>query len=218
MKQLQLIQKSDKMARCRDLRYVGWAMCKISDNKLVTEILDSFPSPAMIVDGDVRILYSNFEALKLLDKRQVDVLEQKTGDVFKCLNGMSVPNGCGTSCLCGECTIRTGVTSALEDEGIYRKKMELFTINKDMETNKYVLSITTKPFNYEDQKLVLLVMEDISELTALRGLMPICQRCKKKREDDLYWSEVTKHLKKISPTDYSHGICPDCRKILSDDK
>lgn len=45
----------------------------------------------------------------------------------------------------------------------------------------------------------------------LQGLLPICAECKRVRSDREYWDEVESHLRQLSSTDPSHGLCPACR-------
>jgi hypothetical protein len=51
----------------------------------------------------------------------------------------------------------------------------------------------------------------------LRGILPICARCKKIRDDAGYWNEVATFIKAHSEVEFSHGICPDCMRELYPD-
>jgi hypothetical protein len=64
-----------------------------------------------------------------------------------------------------------------------------------------------------EEQLVLLILEDISEFTKLREIVPICMHCKKMRDDQNYWQNVEKYLMDFAGIDLSHGICPDCMKV-----
>ena len=48
----------------------------------------------------------------------------------------------------------------------------------------------------------------------LKGLIPICSKCKKVRDDKGYWSQVETYIRDRSEADFSHGICPECVKEL----
>ena len=52
--------------------------------------------------------------------------------------------------------------------------------------------------------------EATRQIKHLRGLLPICCRCKKVRSDDGYWSEVETYITEHSETKFSHSYCPDC--------
>jgi hypothetical protein len=54
----------------------------------------------------------------------------------------------------------------------------------------------------------------LSEVKALRGLLPICSGCKKIRDDKGYWSQIENYIEKHSEAQFSHGLCPECVKKL----
>lgn len=49
-----------------------------------------------------------------------------------------------------------------------------------------------------------------SELYQLRGLLPICAKCKRIRKDDGYWEQLEIYISQHSRADFSHGLCPEC--------
>jgi phosphoserine phosphatase RsbU/P len=55
--------------------------------------------------------------------------------------------------------------------------------------------------------------EATRQIKQLRGLLPICCRCKKVREDDGYWSEVETYISGHTDTKFSHSFCPDCYQM-----
>lgn len=50
------------------------------------------------------------------------------------------------------------------------------------------------------------------EIDTLRGIIPICSRCKKIREDSGYWEEVETYIQNHSEAQFSHGYCPSCEE------
>lgn len=44
----------------------------------------------------------------------------------------------------------------------------------------------------------------------LNGLLPICCRCKKIRDDAGSWRELEGYISKHSEAQFSHGLCPEC--------
>jgi hypothetical protein len=57
-------------------------------------------------------------------------------------------------------------------------------------------------------------LEDLARFKALRGIMPICSSCKKIRDDKGYWHQLEIYIRDHSDADFSHGICPECKKII----
>jgi PAS domain S-box-containing protein len=56
------------------------------------------------------------------------------------------------------------------------------------------------------------VLEAENEM--LRGLLPICSACKQIRDDDGKWWHVEEYVAMHSEADFSHTICPPCRKKI----
>lgn len=54
----------------------------------------------------------------------------------------------------------------------------------------------------------------LDEVKQLSGLIPICSRCKKIRNDSGFWQQVEVYLAKRTDAQFSHGVCPDCIRVL----
>ena len=52
------------------------------------------------------------------------------------------------------------------------------------------------------------------ELAKLRGLLRICSTCKKIRNSVGEWEQLETYIAAHSDTDFTHGMCPDCARIL----
>ena len=59
--------------------------------------------------------------------------------------------------------------------------------------------------------------EAYSRLKVLSGLLPICCKCKKIRDDKGYWNKLEIYISSHSEADFTHGICPDCAHELYPD-
>jgi PAS domain S-box-containing protein len=56
--------------------------------------------------------------------------------------------------------------------------------------------------------------EAIKEADTLRGLIPMCAKCKKIRDDKGYWEKVEVYLEKHSGARFTHGLCKECMHEL----
>jgi hypothetical protein len=45
---------------------------------------------------------------------------------------------------------------------------------------------------------------------SLSGLLPICGRCKKIRDEQGAWTQVEQFISAHTAASFSHGLCPDC--------
>lgn len=172
--------------------------------------LDAVPSIIMVVDEDVRVLYRNKAARSILAGEKV--YSRRAGDVMHCIHSSDSPGGCGTGPHCADCVLRGSVNSAFSGKPVVRASTEVRVSVKGRELVLPAL-ISTSPFSMEGQVYSLVVLEDISELTELRAVLPICASCKRIRGESGGWEKVEVYLGRHMPhAPLSHGLCPDCLK------
>jgi hypothetical protein len=58
------------------------------------------------------------------------------------------------------------------------------------------------------------MVEDISLVVELAGLIPICASCKRIRDDQGYWNRVEKYIEEHSEAVFTHDICSECLRRL----
>ena len=81
------------------------------------------------------------------------------------------------------------------------------------ETKRLDLLVTAKRMP-ASEALALLILEDISGISTLRDIIPICAHCKSIRNDQRYWQKVESYFHDYIGVDFSHGLCPACIKQL----
>lgn len=54
----------------------------------------------------------------------------------------------------------------------------------------------------------------LNEIQTLRGIVSICANCKSIRDKNGRWHPIEKYLIKHPKAEFSHSICPTCKKIL----
>lgn len=174
-------------------------------------IFNSIPSPTFVVDDDVHVLYWNSAAEEILG--QGELYLKRSGEILDCIHATEVPEGCGRSPSCKDCMVRRTVNQSFLGKKITRN-VSVMTLKTDQGKTDVTMLVTAAPIHYQGRNLSLLIFEDVSELMTLRGLIPICVNCKKIREDTNYWQSVEAYMSKHLDLQFTHGICPDCRKTL----
>lgn len=176
-------------------------------------VFDAVPSPAFVVDRDVRILDANRAASLFMGDQPEKFLRQRAGDVLRCLQAAEAPNGCGTGEACTDCLVRNSVKQAMDGYEAVRQRTAMQLVEGNGISELHLL-VTASPFRYEGARYVLLIMEDITELTLLRHILPICSACKKIRNDEDYWEQVESYMSKRIDVSFSHSLCPECAQRL----
>jgi hypothetical protein len=176
-------------------------------------LLNALPIAIFVVDGDVRIRDLNAAATSAFGLNKPAVLDRRGGEVLRCLHAHDVPEGCGRGPYCRGCIIRDSVTTCLAGQTIARRRTKAELLLG--ETRKEVdLLITASPIPGGEEPLALLAIEDISEISTLRSIIPICANCKKVRDDREYWRTVESYFQSYIGVGFSHGMCPECMTKL----
>ena len=58
------------------------------------------------------------------------------------------------------------------------------------------------------------LVEAKSEIKQLTGILPICSRCKKVRDDKGYWNQIEAYIRDHSEAEFSHSLCLECAREL----
>ncbi|MEW6660040.1 MAG: response regulator [Thermodesulfobacteriota bacterium] len=76
------------------------------------------------------------------------------------------------------------------------------------------LLVRSLRYAIERKQMVTELQEALSQVKILRGLLPICAKCKSIRNDQGFWQQIETYLKERSEAEFSHCICPACLKEL----
>jgi len=61
------------------------------------------------------------------------------------------------------------------------------------------------------EELLVHLTEALERVQQLGGLLPICSKCKKIRDDRGYWQEVELYIRDHTDAEFTHGLCPTCQ-------
>ena len=181
----------------------------LSINDIVGPMLDAMPHPVFLVNNDIAIVGLNKASRKMIGKEPEVIIRRRAGEILHCIHSKETEEGCGYSDFCNDCIIRNSVNQAFRGQTIVRKKVKMEMVYPD-KIEKVYLSIITSPFEHNEKLFVLLQFENITELTELRGLIPICCICHNIREDNEYWHRIDSYFHKYLDLQFTHSICPKC--------
>lgn len=185
-------------------------------NEFLRSVFNAIPAMLLVVDEDVSVCFWNKAASKIVGTDREKIYKRRGGEVLGCIHAFDVPEGCGRGPNCGECIIRNAVKKASTGAMVHREKtrMELHAGGITVEAH---MLVTAAAFVFEGMPLVLLTLEDISEVMQLQSLLPICAGCKKIRNDKQYWESVDRYFNKYLDIEFTHSLCPECIKRLYPD-
>ena len=142
---------------------------------------------------------------------------------------MSLPDGSGITNVSKICAVAPDipviVLTGLNDEEIsleaVREGAQDYLIKGQVDGNLLMHSmryaIERKRAQREQERLIKELREALSNIKTLRGLLPICSRCKKVMDDKGYWNQIETYIRDRSEAEFSHSICPPCYITLYPD-
>mgnify|MGYP000369887611 CR=1 FL=1 len=101
--------------------------------------------------------------------------------------------------------IITGLEAGADD--YLSKPFDAGELKARLRVGRRMLDIQKKP-----AARITELSQALQHIKVLQGILPICSYCKKIRDDKGYWSQVEIYISQHSQADFSHGICPDCKK------
>ncbi len=83
----------------------------------------------------------------------------------------------------------------------------------------FVKDITERKQAEEDrERLINELQKALDNIKTLKGLLPICAKCKKIRDDKGYWNQIEAYIERHSDALFSHGLCPECMENIYGDE
>ena len=180
-----------------------------NEGEMLREIFDALPSMIFVVDKEVRIQEYNAAAAEFIRADRSIVLQQRAGDILRCVHAAQVSGGCGGSPNCKVCIIKTSVMRALRGKRVVRHRTRIEILREGRNIEIYAL-VTVSQFSFRGTPHALLVIEDISEIAELFHMIVICPVCGKVRDSEKTWMRVEAYFKNNWNVECSHGYCPEC--------
>jgi len=176
------------------------------------EVLDVLPVAVMVLDGQCRVVRVNQAARDLL-AIDGEVAGSWPGEVLRCVAAFGRTDGCGQSARCLDCVLWQTVQIARQGgETAARREAPLEVVGADGTTHRVFLTSAARADGVlgEASGGVVLVVQDITRLHRLSGLVPICAGCKKVRRPDQGWESVEAFIEASSHALFTHTLCPAC--------
>jgi two-component system cell cycle sensor histidine kinase/response regulator CckA len=122
-------------------------------------ILENAPLMMIVLDAELRVRSVNGAALRELGVLEASLLGRGAGEVFRCVESVHQPEGCGQGPTCQACPVRGSVLQALAD-GIPHQLSSASLPAKAGEER--FLSLVATPLRLQNQPMVLLCVQDVS--------------------------------------------------------
>ena len=182
------------------------------DSDFAAFLLKTLPLALMIVNDATKIEVINEAAQNIFNISNEEAYLQKCGNILKCINA-NTPEGCGECIVCRKCILRKSVLEALNGKVVSRNKGTFHVLHQG-EVKVLTLLVTASPIHYEKNTMVIVIAEDVSLITQLQGLIPICSVCHRIHDEKGEWMGLEEYLMKHSEAELTHDICPVCSEKM----
>ncbi len=97
------------------------------------------------------------------------------------------------------------------------RERQLQTMNRELErrVSEKTADLSNKVHFIERQNREL--QEALVQIKTLQGIIPICSKCKKIRNDKGFWNQVEQYISEHTDAEFTQGLCPDCFEQLYQD-
>jgi len=124
-------------------------------------VIDNLPSAILVLDKDRRVLLGNRTAETFVQKTREEFYGLRGGEAFGCIHSSVHPKGCGYAPACEHCTVKKAVldTFTTRENNVLAEAEMVFS-----ETGKRLFKVSTTFLTLKENDVVILAMEDITEL------------------------------------------------------
>ena len=126
----------------------------------IQELLNAFPTPAVILNECRQIVAANQRLCELLNRQQDELIGMRPGEAFECIHWREGWCGCGTSRFCETC----GAVKAILNSQWHGENTQecTITIRRDEGEKALDLRVTSSSFDL-DGKFTVFSLNDISD-------------------------------------------------------
>ena len=118
-----------------------------------------------------------------------------------------------------ESVITLAVDSARSEEKKVSIKGSAISIRHGHSTDEelYVM-VHAVPSKIGGKNYVIVIVEDITEIETLKGILSICMKCNKiYNSGTKEWDKLEKYISNNSGASFSHGLCPVCADLMKEE-
>lgn len=134
-----------------------------SEDNYLRTVLDAVPTAFFVVDTDVRILDMNLAGFQMTGASPDIALKRLCGEILHCIYNERSDEDCGHTEFCQDCVIRNAVLETAEGQRVVRRKTGMQIEERGAVRDVFFL-VTAAPLKYEDLPLILLALEDVTDL------------------------------------------------------
>jgi hypothetical protein len=172
------------------------------------QALWNLPYPLLVLDDEMRLCSHNGAAEQLLSESERQRVGRKCGEVLQCLHALRADDCCGHTEHCPTCAVRNSAVQAQREQATVQARV---SIQRGPDPDQLVhMLLTAVGFTHDGRRRALVMLQDIPELAAFAGLIPVCAVCHKMRDEAGEWHDLAPYLYQRFDLAVMHSLCPEC--------
>lgn len=132
-------------------------------NEFLSLVVDNIDSLLFIVNKDLRVMKVNKAGKNILKKNDEDIINEYFGNSLNCEYVFEKDEDCQKTTYCKKCKFRLTAVDAFNKIESHKKEISRRIYLNGKPTLKY-FEVTSKLINYNDEEMILLIINDISIL------------------------------------------------------
>ncbi len=137
---------------------------------LLNTVFEAIPSAAMVLEADGRVVMLNEQACLDFEVDRVTGSGRFLDEVICCSAAQGGGGGHWKAPECHDCPVRLTIADALQGGRVHRRRCEVNSVDNGRSYRRSV-SFSAAPVLHQGRTLVLVVLEDATELNTLRELL-----------------------------------------------
>jgi transcriptional regulator with PAS, ATPase and Fis domain len=140
---------------------------RLQEQDFLRSLFEAIPCGVLIIDQDRRIRAINNVAERTFGLSPAEALNKRGGEALRCIHSAKSPEGCGYSDECQDCQVRKTALEALAGMKVHRNRASVqWVMNGKTHDLKFLVSAA--PVEHDNEKMAVILLEDITELNTLR--------------------------------------------------
>lgn len=135
-------------------------------DKFLNLIIHNISSCVLLLNKDMMLKAYN-EPLKTIfsNKPEEEILYHKCGEVIGCAYSVEEEKECGTTSQCKTCSLRESALQSYSDGTmIFKEKIEREFYTSNLKKELKHLQFSVRNFNFENERYILMLIDDITPL------------------------------------------------------
>jgi len=143
---------------------------RAEESEFLAALFETIPASVMVVGGDQKVRMVNRALEREFAVAAETLVDSCPGDALSCPRALQHPQACGTLDECLRCQLRPTIAEGLSGAKITRRRCQ-FSYRADEQTRELTFLVSTTPLDHKGERLAIVILEDITELSGLRKVV-----------------------------------------------